>query len=59
MSTKGDLNKDDYKPYTAKRWTDAPMPVVVKRSVLTPEERERSTEMMNELLEQYGIKKRK
>lgn len=47
--------KDDYKPYSAKRWTEIPIPKVTGHIESTPEERERSDSDFTEVLKEYGV----
>lgn len=48
---------DDYKPYSAKRWTDIPKPIPSggKRKPLTDEEQKEADRRFEEVLRQYGI----
>lgn len=47
--------KDDYKPYSAKRWTEIPIPKIIGHTESTPEERERSDSDFTEVLKEYGV----
>lgn len=49
------MEKDDHKPYTARRWTDIPVPRVVRHRELTPEERENADRTMERILRRNGV----
>ena len=51
------MEKDDHKPYTARRWTDIPVPRVVGHRELTPEERENAERTMERILRRNGVLK--
>lgn len=49
------MEKDNYKPYTARRWTDIPVPRAVGHRELTTEERENADRTMERILRRNGV----
>lgn len=45
----------DYKPYTAKRWTEAPTFTVIGHRESTEEEKKKTDEEATEVLRMYGV----
>ena len=45
----------DYKPYTAKRWTEIPVPRVIGHREYTPEESEKNDRDMERIMREYGV----
>lgn len=49
-------DKKDYKPYTAKRWTDIPIPTVIGPAEKFTEEEEKRIDIeATETLRKYGV----
>lgn len=51
------MKDNNYKPYTAKRWTEIPMPVVTghKHIEITDEQRRRDDAVAERILKEYGV----
>lgn len=49
------MKKEGYKPYTAKRWTEIPKPVVVGHSEFTEEEKKQNNDDATEMLQKYKV----
>lgn len=49
------MKKDDYKPFSAKRWTEIPIPKVIGHIESTPEEKEKNDSDFTEILREYGV----
>ena len=44
------MNGENYKPYSAKRWTEIPVPRVIGHTESTPEEKEQSDRDMEDIM---------
>lgn len=51
------MKDNNYKPYTAKRWTEIPMPVVTEQRhiELTDEQKRRDDAVAEYILKEYGV----
>lgn len=49
------MGKDNYKPYSARRWTDIPVPEIIGRTEFTPEEKEKNDRDMEKIMREYGV----
>lgn len=49
------MKNDDYRPYSAKRWTDIPIPKVIGHTEYTPEEKEKNDRDMEGIMREYGV----
>ena len=48
------MNGENYKPYSAKRWTEIPVPWVIGHTESTPEEKEQSDRDMEDIMRKFG-----
>lgn len=55
MSDKSNNQDEEYKPYTARRWTDIPQPVVIGHREFTEEEKKENDKKTEKILKEYGI----
>ncbi len=51
------MDKENYKPYTAKRWTEIPEPKIIGHTESTEEEKRENDREAEEVLRQYGLLK--
>lgn len=49
------MKKENNKPYSAKRWTDIPVPDVIGHKESIPEEKEQYDKDMEIIMKQYGV----
>ena len=48
------MNGENYKPYSAKRWTEIPVPRVFGHTESNPEEKEQSDRDMEDIMRKFG-----
>lgn len=51
------MDGKDYKPYTAKRWTEIPEPEIIGHTDFTEEEERENDRKAEEMLRKYGLLK--
>lgn len=54
------MNGESYKPYTAKRWTEIPIPKTIEGAVCkeyTPDEKAQNNRDMERIMKKFGVLK--
>lgn len=51
------MDKENYRPYTAKRWTEIPKPQLIGHTEFTEEQKRKNDKNAEDMLRQYGILK--
>lgn len=50
-----DKKDEEYKPYSARRWTDIPQPIVTGHIEFTEEEKKENDRKTEMILKEYGV----